>query len=806
NGRTSYIGDKFCRDGFHLDRTIGRYTAACTWYEKLTGKSVLGNPYVPSGLSQFKIDILQHAAHYAVETPERVTDMYEEFGLKPETFILAAPLQIDFGTSKSGSSWNNVTSPAVYSYTMELLDSKENETPLKIAITEAFNSSSKSGPSSGMAIKDLIFPKKATSDMFFGNAGNTYKNKKISRSTIVISNLNPNMEYDFKMISSCAGVTDNRETAFTVEGTISQTAYVNSSSNTTEVAAAKFIKPKADGTVKISITAGPNNNNEYKYFYINALTVSPSRYIIPSEKHEIFIDFGPIASATINPVDGKYWNNIVNAGVSARSINLINSQSEDTPYDLQIIKKFSLGSTTGLKNPDSNLLGELAVVNATNDYFFVDGNSSTMGAIKLKNLDKNKGYKFQIFASRSGITQERTGLFTFHGETISTITSPASGVDLGGTGINQNTDIVSITDCIVPDDNGEILIEITKEAGSYAHLNLMKIEECDGEVDRLDFPVKQTLYVDFGRRQTQITDINQNYWNNVTSGDARTTIDMKNSKHISVPYKLEITQNFIVNDSPGGLNFPKEDLLKEFAIGTVTNDYFYVKGTSGIITLKNLNPEYAYKFQLFASRSSITSRYTNYKLTGNYWMNSENAYSGNYQTSGPNIGGSGVHANSSSFFISDFIFPDANGEIKLEVSRASGSYGYLSAMKVEEYILPEDYSQIYGSKAVSQPVQLYISGNDWDEMLPMSTLTDSDGNDANIYEVILFTSPNSFKFYSSQDAEQAIVYGGSDGQIIKDGGSIDIPESGFVKITVNLNDNTYTILPMEMEFLETPIP
>jgi hypothetical protein len=75
NGRTSSIGDRFCRDGFHLNRKTGRFTAACTWYEKLTGKSVLSNTFVPDGLSDSEVEIARHAAHYAIEQPDRVTLM-----------------------------------------------------------------------------------------------------------------------------------------------------------------------------------------------------------------------------------------------------------------------------------------------------------------------------------------------------------------------------------------------------------------------------------------------------------------------------------------------------------------------------------------------------------------------------------------------------------------------------------------------------------------------------------------------------------------------------------------------------------
>lgn len=72
NGRTSFIGDNFNSDGYHLN-TIGRYTASCTWYEKLFEESVINNTYAPAGYSQAQIEIAQQAAHEAVLNPNTVT-------------------------------------------------------------------------------------------------------------------------------------------------------------------------------------------------------------------------------------------------------------------------------------------------------------------------------------------------------------------------------------------------------------------------------------------------------------------------------------------------------------------------------------------------------------------------------------------------------------------------------------------------------------------------------------------------------------------------------------------------------------
>lgn len=77
NARTTFIGDCMNRDGYHLDLKIGRYTAACTWFEALTGQNVLGAPYSPKGMSYDEKEVAQTAAHAAVLCPDKVTDLMD---------------------------------------------------------------------------------------------------------------------------------------------------------------------------------------------------------------------------------------------------------------------------------------------------------------------------------------------------------------------------------------------------------------------------------------------------------------------------------------------------------------------------------------------------------------------------------------------------------------------------------------------------------------------------------------------------------------------------------------------------------
>ncbi len=60
------FGDILNRDGYHLSYTLGRYTAACTWCEFLTGKIVDGNTYHPETITEEEAQYCQQAAHEAI--------------------------------------------------------------------------------------------------------------------------------------------------------------------------------------------------------------------------------------------------------------------------------------------------------------------------------------------------------------------------------------------------------------------------------------------------------------------------------------------------------------------------------------------------------------------------------------------------------------------------------------------------------------------------------------------------------------------------------------------------------------------
>lgn len=69
NARTTPLKDSITRDGYHLSLNVGRYIAACTWFESLFHKCVVGNPYCPKGMDTKNKFYAQRAAHAAVSCP-----------------------------------------------------------------------------------------------------------------------------------------------------------------------------------------------------------------------------------------------------------------------------------------------------------------------------------------------------------------------------------------------------------------------------------------------------------------------------------------------------------------------------------------------------------------------------------------------------------------------------------------------------------------------------------------------------------------------------------------------------------------
>lgn len=269
NGRTSLIGDNFCRDGYHLDVNIGRYTASCAWFETLFNETVVGNSYKPSALSALDTEIAQNAAHFAYLTPNKVTPLVNYQG--GGTSDLTKPILINFG-GNTAASWNTVPQYTAGTTVANLKDQAGANTDFSITIVEGFNNRNQNGPTT-TTTTSFTMPSAVSSDSYYGNSKAVWEGKSVEKSIVKLSGLNSAKKYSFCFFGSRTGVTagENRETKYTVKGTNEVIALLDAANNTTNIACAEQLTPNSAGEITITITAGSNNNNSYGFYYINAL-------------------------------------------------------------------------------------------------------------------------------------------------------------------------------------------------------------------------------------------------------------------------------------------------------------------------------------------------------------------------------------------------------------------------------------------------------------------------------------------------------------------------------------------------------
>jgi hypothetical protein len=270
NARTSYIGDNFTKDGYHLN-SIGMYTAACTWFEKLFGIDVRNNSFRPASVSNSEVSVARAAAHFAAEEPYKVTEL-TEFKDNQEIKELTKPVYVNFGNKTSVSSWNNLTEKTAGS-SIDLIDEDGTELGIKLIIKKNFSGINGNGPTVTQ-IPEFSMPEEVSKSSLFGNSIE-FSGQTNPEAEIEITGLNPDKKYDFLFFGSRTA-TDNRETKYTVTGTNEEIVYLNTSSNTTLVASTEQIKPLSNGTISINVTYGPNNNNQYRFYHINAMKLSPT--------------------------------------------------------------------------------------------------------------------------------------------------------------------------------------------------------------------------------------------------------------------------------------------------------------------------------------------------------------------------------------------------------------------------------------------------------------------------------------------------------------------------------------------------
>jgi Immunoglobulin domain len=207
-----------------------------------------------------------------------------------------------------------------------------------------------------------------------------------------------------------------------------------------------------------------------------------------------------------------------------------------------------------------------------------------------------------------------------------------------------------------------------------------------------------SVLVDFGRNdggvngiETANPDKNGHYWNNIGPSTITVPQGIALDGLVTIsnaPTSIGITTldgNFQCNGTQnGGLLNPHYALLGDYAVGTATEDYFFVNngtpGITGTLRIYGLDPNATYKLKMFATRDVAETRTTRYSVT-----DVNGLHSVTLQTSGAGTGSMlyGItNGNDHTVVSLNGLVPDASGNVDLSVSEVAGLYAYLGILEI----------------------------------------------------------------------------------------------------------------------------
>ena len=428
NARTSYIGDRFTRDGYHLSLTMGRFTAAATWFEALFG-GIADNPFIPDMFSEYDTELARTAALEAVSKPTEVTPLTNFRYPEPNLFELTAPLYIDFGGVESAAPFNNFRHPNDQKI-IGLKDVNGANSNFAMEVSESFTGTLTRGLQNVLGM-----PRSASEDMFFSDG------KFIPQSGLMLTNLNRDQKYTLVFYGS---INDNRtETMFDVSGANQGAASLDNDNNLGKLAVVKGIQPAEDATITIRVKPGPNNNHWNLFFGVNVMMLLPEGMPVPVDpssfelKKPVFVDFGLRVAGT------PFY--LFDRPNDAPRYDLTDQDGANTGYAMSITSRFNGENQSGAFTNLLGLPGEVTV-----DAFW-SNRDNPQSQVTLYRLNPSQQYQFHFFGSRNGVSDNRETTYSVRG-----VNEGSASLDAA----NNNSKVVSVKG-IQPNPDGTVDVVVS---------------------------------------------------------------------------------------------------------------------------------------------------------------------------------------------------------------------------------------------------------------------------------------------------------------------------------------------------------
>ena len=351
---------------------------------------------------------------------------------------------IDASSNNGPANWNNLSFNSLGA-SLALKDSLTNATGIRATVSVRLNGANTSGTASPTGDAAEFAP--AGGNSSYGHTNTWNGTPPILYGEVAFSNMNPAVAYTFTFFASRIGVSDVRQTRFTVSGANSGFADLNASGNSSEVVTVAGIYPDAAGVAVLRVEQGPDNDNPpNNFFYITALKLA---YQDPPPT-QVFID-------------ARYDGGSLPAGW-----NLLDASGANAA-----VLTNSLGGATGIR-------GLVTTPGSGNAWttFSPTGEAAEFapaghGAAYTQNdnpcvttfydLKPDLAYTFTFYANRPGVSDNRTTRYIVSGSNVGT----------NELNVSTNLSYVAVVSNILPSASRTIQVTFRKGTGNTANYNYL---------------------------------------------------------------------------------------------------------------------------------------------------------------------------------------------------------------------------------------------------------------------------------------------------------------------------------------------
>jgi hypothetical protein len=167
--------------------------------------------------------------------------------------------------------WNNVVvavGTTTNGVVTNLVSSLNSTSSISLVMISRFNGNNENG-----AQVSSVYPVDATRDSLYGNT-EPFNNLSNIFPSFKLTGLDPATKYTPTFYASRTGVSDIRETDYTVTGASSGLATLDAANNIDLSASVADISPDGAGEIRIDLTPSANNNNGNHFTYLGVLQVN----------------------------------------------------------------------------------------------------------------------------------------------------------------------------------------------------------------------------------------------------------------------------------------------------------------------------------------------------------------------------------------------------------------------------------------------------------------------------------------------------------------------------------------------------